>query len=142
MLTKLNIQPGINREGTDYSAEGYWYNSDKIRFRKGKPEKIGGWTRLSSNTYLGVSRLMHNWSDSNSNNYMAIGTNLKAYVEIGGTYYDITPTRYSLQTRLSAAISTSDSSCTVDSDAISTNSIIRIDNEYILVGGGGGYHLC
>lgn len=138
MLTKLNIQPGVNREGTDYSAEGYWYNSDKIRFRKGKPEKIGGWTRLSSNTYLGVSRLMHNWSDSNSNNYMAIGTNLKAYVEIGGAYYDITPTRYALQTRLSSSITTSDSSCTVDSDAITTNSIIRIDNEYILVGGGGG----
>jgi hypothetical protein len=133
MLTKLNIQPGVNREGTDYSAEGYWYNSDKIRFRKGKPEKIGGWTRLSSNTYLGVTRSMHNWSSSNNDNYMGIGTNLKAYIEIGGAYYDITPTRYAFQTTLSEDLTTSAFTFDVADSGIVNGSVLRVGNEYMLV---------
>jgi len=91
MLKKIVFQPGINKEGTNYSAEGGWYNSDKIRFRKGRPEKIGGWTQQSADTFLGVCRKLHNWMTLDSENYLGIGTDSKVYVEYGTTFYDITP---------------------------------------------------
>jgi len=82
------------REGTDYSNEGGFYDCDKIRFRSGYPEKIGGWTRLSANAFLGVARALWNWIDLDSqNNYLGVGTNLKYYIEKSGAYYDITPIR-------------------------------------------------
>jgi hypothetical protein len=90
-LQKLSFRPGLNREGTDYANEGGWYDGDKIRFRSGFPEKIGGWTRLSNDTYLGTARSLWNWTDLQNNNYLGIGTNVKYYIERGGTYYDITP---------------------------------------------------
>ena len=90
-LQKLQFRPGLNREGTDYSNEGGWYDGDKIRFRSGFPEKIGGWARLSSNTFLGVCRDLWNWVDLAGNNYVGVGTNLKYYIEAGGNYNDITP---------------------------------------------------
>lgn len=136
MLSKFGIEAGVNREGTSYSAEGYWYDSDKVRFRKGSPEKIGGWQKLSENTYLGVSRTMHNWSSFDNNNYMAIGTNRKAYVEIGGTYYDITPSRFNMETELTAAMNdsgTTSVTVNVAEDGIVADSMIRIDNEFMLV---------
>jgi hypothetical protein len=92
-LQKLQFRPGVNREGTDYSNEGGWYDCDKVRFRSGFPEKIGGWTRLSDNQFLGVARAMWNWIDLDGTNYLGIGTNLKYYLEKGGSYYDITPIR-------------------------------------------------
>ena len=91
MLQKLQLRPGLNREGTDYSNEGGYYDGDKIRFRSGFPEKIGGWIRLSTNKFLGVARSLWNWASLNGSNYLGIGTNLKYYVENGGQYYDITP---------------------------------------------------
>lgn len=90
-LKKLEFRPGLNREGTDYANEGGWYDGDKIRFRSGFPEKIGGWSRLSNNTYLGVARALWNWVDLDGSNYLGVGTNIKYYIEQGGTYYDITP---------------------------------------------------
>ena len=90
-LQKLSFRPGLNREGTDYANEGGWYDGDKVRFRSGFPEKIGGWSRLSNNTYLGVARSMWNWQALNGANYLGIGTNVKYYIESGGTYNDITP---------------------------------------------------
>ena len=92
-LLKLKFQPGINREGTEYSADGGWYNSDKIRFRKGRPEKIGGWEKYSSNTFLGVCRSVHDWRAIDGVAYLGLGTTLKFYVNEGSTYYDITPIR-------------------------------------------------
>lgn len=92
-LQKLTFRPGVNREGTDYANEGGWYDCDKVRFRSGFPEKLGGWIRLSNNTYLGTARSMWNWIDLNEANYLGVGTNLKYYVEKGGSYYDITPIR-------------------------------------------------
>ena len=94
MLRKLSLQPGINREGTDYSAEGGWYDSDKIRFRKGRPEKIGGWIeKIASASYTiqGVCRSLHNWLTLNSDNYLGMGTNARVYIELGGIPYSITP---------------------------------------------------
>jgi len=93
-LQKLQFRPGLNREGTDYSNEGGWYDGDKIRFRSGFPEKIGGWTQVSSNTYNGVCRSIWVWADGDTgtgNTYIGVGTNTKYYIYYGGVYNDITP---------------------------------------------------
>jgi hypothetical protein len=92
-LQKLQFRPGLNREGTDYSNEGGYFDCDKVRFRSGFPEKIGGWIRLSNDTFLGVARALWNWVTLNGANLLGIGTNLKYYIEQGGDYNDITPIR-------------------------------------------------
>ena len=94
-LKKLTLKPGVNRENTRYTSENGWYESDKIRFRQGTPEKIGGWQRISANTFLGVCRSLWNWVNLASQNLLGVGTNIKYYVENGGAYYDITPLRAS-----------------------------------------------
>jgi len=92
-LKKLVLKSGLNRENTRYTTEGGWYDCDKIRFRQGTPEKIGGWERISSSTFLGVCRSLWNWITLANLNLLGVGTNLKFYVESGGAYYDITPIR-------------------------------------------------
>ena len=92
-LQKLQFRPGINREGTDYSNEGGWYACDKVRFRSGFPEKLGGWIRLSNSTFLGVCRALWNWATLSGANLLGVGTNLKYYIEQGGDYNDVTPIR-------------------------------------------------
>ena len=92
-IQKLAIQPGVYREGTSYSAEGRWFDCDKIRFRSGNAEKIGGWIRASDLTYDGVARSLWNWVSLAGTNYLGVGTNLKYYIEKGGFYYDVTPIR-------------------------------------------------
>ena len=92
-LQKLQFRPGVNREGTDYSNEGGWYDCDKVRFRSGFPEKIGGWIRLSNETFLGICRALWNWVTLDGSNLLGVGTNLKYYIEEGGDYNDITPIR-------------------------------------------------
>jgi hypothetical protein len=93
-LQKLQFRPGLNREGTDYSNEGGWYDGDKIRFRSGFPEKIGGWTRLSSNQFLGYAKALWNWVTLDGANLLGVGTNLKYYIELGGVYNNVTPLIY------------------------------------------------
>ena len=93
-LQKLQFRPGLNREGTDYSNEGGWYDGDKIRFRSGFPEKIGGWTQVSANTFNGVARSIWVWSSGDAgigNSYIGVGTNTQYYIFFGGVYNDITP---------------------------------------------------
>jgi hypothetical protein len=92
-LQKLQFRPGVNREGTTLANEGGWYDCDKVRFRSGYPEKIGGWAALSYNTFLGVCRSLWNWVTLKQYNLLGVGTSLKFYVEDGGEYYDITPIR-------------------------------------------------
>jgi hypothetical protein len=92
-LTKLQFRPGINREITSYSNEGGWFDCDKIRFRFGFPEKIGGWLRLSSTTFLGTCRALHPWVALDGSRYLGVGTHLKYYINEGGGYNDITPIR-------------------------------------------------
>lgn len=95
-LQPLSFRPGINREQTNYTNEGGWYDCDKIRFRSGQPEKIGGWTQVvPDHEYLGVARSIFDWVDLENNNLIALGTNLKYYV-LQGTYHDITPLRRSV----------------------------------------------
>jgi hypothetical protein len=94
MLKKLIFKPGVNRENTRYTTEGGWYDCDKIRFRQGTPEKIGGWVRVTSSTFLGICRSLWNWVTLGGLDLIGVGTNLKFYIESGGAYNDITPYRY------------------------------------------------
>ena len=92
-LQKILFKPGVNRENTRYTTEGGWYECDKVRFRQGNPEKIGGWTRYSVNTFLGVCRALWNWITLAGQNLVGAGTNLKYYINQGGYFYDVTPIR-------------------------------------------------
>jgi hypothetical protein len=92
-LKKILFKPGVNRENTRYTNEGGWYESDKIRFRQGTPQKIGGWARISSNVFQGICRSLWNWVTLATQNLVGVGTNLKFYIQNGGAYYDITPIR-------------------------------------------------
>ena len=91
-LQKLVYRAGLNREGTNYSNEGGFYDGDKIRFRSGQPEKIGGWIQASSTQFLGHARSLWTWFDADGvTAYIGLGTNIKYYIFYAGTYNDITP---------------------------------------------------
>lgn len=92
-LQKLQFRPGINRDVTSLSNEGGWVDCDRIRFRLGYPEKIGGWEKYSRNQYQGSARALHNWIALDGSNFLGIGTHLKYYIEEGGGFNDITPIR-------------------------------------------------
>jgi len=92
-LQKVLFKPGVNRENTRYTNEGGWFESDKVRFRQGTPEKIGGWARISVSSFLGTCRSLWNWITLANLNLLGVGTNLKFYIENGGLYNDITPIR-------------------------------------------------
>jgi hypothetical protein len=93
-LTKLQFRPGVNRETTSYSNEGGWFDVDKVRFRFGYPEKIGGWTKFTGASFLGSCRAMHPWTDLNNSRLIGLGTSVKYYLnQDGGLFNDITPIR-------------------------------------------------
>lgn len=92
-LTKLTFRPGINREGTNYSNEGGWFDGDKIRFRSGYVERIGGWSRITSDEFFGTCRKLHDFTTLSSQNLLFMGTNEKTYLEDSGALFDITPIR-------------------------------------------------
>ena len=92
-LQKTIFRPGINREGTAYDNEGGWFDCNLVRFRKGRPEKFGGWEKLSAATYLGTARALHGWISLGGTKYLGIGTHLKYYIESGTIFNDITPIR-------------------------------------------------
>ena len=92
-LTKIEFKPGIDKEGTQYSADAGWFDSDRIRFRKGRVETIGGWRKYVSTAIQGVARSLFDWGAADGDKYLGIGTNLKFYVESGGAVADVTPIR-------------------------------------------------
>lgn len=92
-LQKLQFQPGINKETTSYSNGGGWFDCDKVRFRQGFPEKIGGWDKIGSTSFLGSCRALWPWRTLNLDDFLGVGTQLKYYIESGEGYYDITPIR-------------------------------------------------
>ena len=92
-LQKILFKPGVNKENTRYTTEGGWYEADKVRFRQGNPEVIGGWQPFSATYFQGVCRSLWNWVLLDGRNIVGVGTNLKFYLENGGVYYDITPIR-------------------------------------------------
>lgn len=115
-LKKIQLRPGVNRENTRYSSENGWYESDKVRFRQGTPEKIGGWLRISANKFLGVCRSLWAWVTLGSQSLLGVGTNLKFYIESGGVYRDITPINAS-NTLTNPFATTADSSTITVTDA-------------------------
>jgi len=92
-LTKIAFSPGINKEGTEYSADSGWFDGDKVRFRKGRVETIGGWTKYIGTAIQGVARSLFDWGSADGDKYLGVGTNLKFYVESGGIIADVTPLR-------------------------------------------------
>jgi len=132
-LQKPQFRPGLNREGTDYSNEGGWYDGDKIRFRSGFPEKIGGWTQVSANQFLGTARSLWIWADADAgtgNVYTGIGTSSKYYIYFGGVYNDITPiVRTSTLTGVAGTISTNGTTTVTITDAGYNPSV----GDYVLI---------
>tara|TARA_R100000234_G_scaffold42625_1_gene25311 strand:- start:766 stop:2643 length:1878 start_codon:yes stop_codon:yes gene_type:complete len=92
-LEKFILRPGINREGTDYSNDGGWFDANFVRFRKGLPEKIGGWAKATLNTFVGTARSLHPWVDLALTKFLGLGTTFKFYIKEGDNFYDITPLR-------------------------------------------------
>ena len=111
-IQAIKLKPGINREGTRYTTEGGYYDGDKIRFRQGTPEKIGGWQQISTSTFEGVCRSLHNWVTLGGQNLIGVGTHLKFYIENIGTYFDVSPLR--------ATVSLSNPFTTVSGSAVVT----------------------
>ena len=92
-LRKYVFRPGINKEGTNYSNEGGWFDADKVRFRKGRPERIGGWQKQTNESFIGTSRKIYSYRTAVGSNYITLGTHQKFYVLEGNTYHDVTPIR-------------------------------------------------
>lgn len=139
-LKKIIFKSGVNRENTRYTTEGGWYECDKIRFRQGTPEKIGGWYQISTSTFLGVCRALWNWITLGSLNVLAVGTSLKYYIESGGAYYDITPLKYtSASTSLTNAFAVTNTLKTVTvtwaGSNLYTGDVVKISGCTSAVGG-------
>jgi hypothetical protein len=140
-LQKLQFRPGLNREGTDYANEGGWYDGDKIRFRSGFPEKIGGWTQLTPSTFLGTCRSLWGWTSLSKTSFLGVGTTVKYYIQQGGAYSDITPIYHTSSltnpfktafTTLNGGISATATSLTLTSATNFTGQgVILIDSEQI-----------
>ena len=92
-ITSLKFRPGINKETTSYSNKGGWNDCDKIRFRFGFPEKLGGWEKYAAGTFLGTSRTLHSWANLEGDKFLGLGTEQKFYIEQSQTFNDITPIR-------------------------------------------------
>ena len=111
--SKIQFQPGINREGTAYDNEGGWFDGNLIRFRNGHVEKFKGWEKLGSDTFLGTGRALHNWMSLGSNLYLGVGTTWKYYIEEGNAYNDITPIRATTTNGITFAATSGSSTITV-----------------------------
>jgi hypothetical protein len=134
---KLQFKPGVNRDQTDYSNEGGWYECDKVRFRSGYPEKVGGWVKATPTPFVGVCRQMWNWITTYNDNLLALGTSEKVYLELAGNYYDITPLRTSSPTFTTP--STDNSINTVNgSNVVTVNLAVvhsAVDGQYVQITG-------
>ena len=132
-LKKLVFQPGINRDRTDYSSEGGWYAADKIRFRQGYPEKIGGWTPINFKPYTGEASTIIQYGTTDNNVIISIGTNEKNYVVLGTELYDITPIRVVIASPATDnCISTVDGSTTITFNIMAHGAAI---NDYVTISG-------
>lgn len=117
---KLQFRQGINRDQTNYSGEGGYFDCDKIRFFSGYPQKIGGWFKSTSETFIGTCRQMFNYITSFTDNLLAVGTNEKVYLEVGGIFYDITPLR---ETFTTSTVPSSDNCI----DTINTSTTVNVN---------------
>ena len=126
-LQKILFKPGINKENTRYTTEGGYYDCDKVRFRQGTPEKIGGWQQISTNTFEGTCRSLWTWDGLTGINYIGVGTNLKFYISSGGAYDDITPLR-AVQMSLNAPFAATAGSTTI---TVTDNSHGATDGDFV-----------
>jgi len=112
-LAKYVFKPGINKEGTNYSNEGGWFDADKVRFRKGRPEKIAGWEKNTLSTFQGTCRSLHSYRDQGQTDYVGVGTNLKYFLKQGDNFNDITPIRKTSTNSITFAATNGSSTITV-----------------------------
>ena len=133
-LAKLQFKPGINKETTSYSNECGWNDCDKIRFRFGYPEKIGGWEKLSNNTYLGTPRTLHTWTNLAGDKFLGLGTDRKYYIESGGTYNDITPIRLSVKKTVDVDVANTGFGLTASVGSVTLDSTQVVDTGTEIVG--------
>ena len=129
-LTKLSFKPGIVSDITSYSNEGGYVDGDKIRFRLGFPEKIGGWVKATGNTYQGTARSIHNWSALDGSNYLGLGTTFKYYIEEGGVFNDITPDRATTTNGITFAATNGSATITVTDSAHS-----GVEGDFVVIAG-------
>lgn len=129
---KLRFKPGINRDQTNYSGEGGWWDGDKVRFFSGYPQKIGGWKKYTIQTVVGVCRQLFNWITFDSSNLLALGTNQKVYVEVGGNLKDITPVQRTT-TPVNPFITTAGSNVVLVYDPQSAVGNSELSNKYIRI---------
>jgi hypothetical protein len=137
---KLQFKPGVNRDQTDYSNEGGWYECDKIRFRSGYPEKLGGWVKATPRTFIGTCRQLFNWVTTFTDDFLALGTNDKVYIEVGGYFSDITPLRASSPTIITPnsdnCVYTTNGSRTVTITTVNINNAVA--GNYLTIAGVSG----
>lgn len=141
-LQVLQLRPGVNREGTSYAGEGGWYACDKIRFRSGLPEKLGGWTPYTTEQYLGSCKYFVEWLSLSNYYLLGLGTNLKFYILVGGQYFDITPIRrtttlsanplYSMYATLSSSISAT--ATTIQTSNVTTANFTKLAPFIVKIG--------
>ena len=110
---KLIFRPGINKESTAYANEGGWFDSNLVRFKKGLPEKIGGWVKATSSTYLGTGRALHAWVALDGTKFLGLGTTVKYYILEGTDFADITPIRKTSTNSITFAATNGSSTLTV-----------------------------
>jgi hypothetical protein len=130
-LQKIQLKPGVNRENTRYTNEGGWYESDKVRFRQGTPEKIGGWARISASTFVGVCRSLWNWVTLGALNLLGVGTSWKFYIESGGIYNDVTPIRTTTTLASPFTTATSTNTGTTTTVTVTDANSGFINNDYV-----------
>ena len=130
-LTKLQFRPGVNRETTSYSNEGGWFDSEKVRFRSGYPEKIGGWVRYSNSAFLGDCRGLHPFVALDGTKYIGVGTHLKYYINQGGSFNDITPIRLTTSAG-DAVFAASDGSSTL---TVTESSHVAVVGDFVTFSG-------
>lgn len=134
---KLQFKPGVNRDQTDYSNEGGWYECDKIRFRSGYPEKLGGWVKATPTAFIGTCRQLFNWVTTFTDDFLALGTNEKVYIEVSGYFFDITPIRATISTANSDnCVYTSNGSRTVTITTVTASNAVA--GAYVQISGVSG----
>jgi len=129
-LQKTIFRPGIYREGTDYDNEGGWFDCNLVRFRKGRPEKFGGWSKLTTNTFLGTARALHSWVSLGGTKFLGLGTTWKYYINEGSSFSDITPIRKTSTN--SITFSATNSSSTITATDSSHGAVI---NDFVTISG-------
>jgi len=136
-LTKVNFKPGINKQDTDYGAEGGWTDADFVRFRYGLPEKLGGWAEATTSTLIGIARAQFSWFTLDQSRYTALGTNKKLYLVSESSVFDITPIRYTAAAATSAFTTTASSdavTCTVSAHGATAGDFVTISSVSLIPG--------